>query len=114
VILDPVGATTFAAEAARLREGGVYVPLNIGFGDAVRALTTRRAPRRVVIGVSGDTRDDLATIAGMVEAGTVRPVVDRVYPLDGIAEAHREVERRHRRGTIVVTLGGAQSSASSS
>jgi NADPH:quinone reductase-like Zn-dependent oxidoreductase len=113
-ILATAGAPTYAAEAARLREGGVYVPLNIGFGDAVRALTTRRAPRRVVIGVSGDTRDDLATVAQMVEAGTLRPLVDQVYPLERIAEAHREVERRHRRGTIVVTLGGAQSSASSS
>jgi NADPH:quinone reductase-like Zn-dependent oxidoreductase len=81
------------------------VPLNIGFGDAVRALTTRRAPRRVVFGVSGDTRDDLATVVQMVEAGTHRPLVDQVYPLERIAEAYREVERRHRRGTVVVTVG---------
>jgi NADPH:quinone reductase-like Zn-dependent oxidoreductase len=113
VIFDTVGATTFGGEAGRLREGGVYVPLNFGLREGLQALTTRRAARRVTIGVSGDSRADLEAVAGMVAAGRLRPVVDREYPLERIADAYRDVETRHRRGCVVVTVGEGQSVSSS-
>ncbi len=106
VILHTVGATNFAGEAGRLREGGVYVPLNFGLREMWQALRTRRAARRVVIGTSGDRRADLEEIAGMVAAGRLRPVVERAYPLERIVDAYRDVETRHRRGCVVVTMGG--------
>ncbi len=113
VILDTVGATTFSSETGRLREGGVYVPLNFGLREGWQALTTRRAARRVAIGVSGDSRADLEAVAGMVTEELLRPVVDRTYPLERIADAYRDVETRHRRGCVVVTMGEAQSASSS-
>ncbi len=113
VIFDTVGATTFGGEAGRLREGGVYVPLNFGLREGWQALTTRRGSRRVAIGVSGDSRADLETVAGMVADGRLRPVVDRTYPLERIADAYRDVETRHRRGCVVVTVGEGQSVSSS-
>jgi NADPH:quinone reductase-like Zn-dependent oxidoreductase len=113
VIFDTVGATTFRGEAGRLREGGVYVPLNFGLREGLQALTSRRASRRVAIGVSGDSRADLEAVAGMVAAGRLRAVVDRAYPLERIADAYRDVETRHRRGCVVVTVGAAQSVSSS-
>ena len=46
----------------------------------------------------------LARIKEYVEAGTVRPVLDRCYPLDEIAEAHRYVENGHKRGGVAITI----------
>jgi NADPH:quinone reductase-like Zn-dependent oxidoreductase len=48
---------------------------------------------------------DLAQLAELVDAGAITPVIDRVYPLERIAEAHRYVEADHKRGNVVVTVG---------
>ena len=50
----------------------------------------------------------LAAMKDLVEAGHIRPVVDRCYPLEDIAEAHRYVEQGHKRGGVAVTVGRRQ------
>lgn len=48
--------------------------------------------------------DDLRLLTELVESGRLVPVIDRRYPLDGIAEAHRYVEEGHKRGNVIITL----------
>jgi NADPH:quinone reductase-like Zn-dependent oxidoreductase len=50
--------------------------------------------------------EDLAYLRGLVEAGRLRPVVDRSFPLDQIVEAHRYAETGQKLGNIVVVIGG--------
>ena len=57
--------------------------------------------------MSDNTQDSLTTILGLIEAGVLRSVVDHVYPLSQIAEAHRHVEGRHKRGSVVITMQAA-------
>lgn len=47
---------------------------------------------------------DLAHLAELMESGAIDPVVDRVYPLEWIVEAHRYVEADHKRGNVVITV----------
>lgn len=49
-------------------------------------------------------RDDFLLLTGLAEAGALKPVIDREYPLERIADAHRYVEQRHKRGNVVVTI----------
>ena len=49
-------------------------------------------------------KDDLATLAGLMEAGKVTPVIDRTYKLSEAAEALRYLETGHARGKVVVTV----------
>jgi NADPH:quinone reductase-like Zn-dependent oxidoreductase len=58
-----------------------------------------------IVAVEGESNDaDLTTLATMIEAGDVTPVIDRVYPLAEAPEALRYVEVGHPKGKVVVTV----------
>jgi len=108
VVIDPVGKTSFAQASRVLRPDGIYVPIEFGVGDIFRALLHRKGPK-TSIGISTDSQADLDIVAGLLESGAIRPVIDGRYPLSRIHDAYRRVETRHKTGSVVVDVapGGA-------
>ena len=108
VIFDTLGITTFATARARLTDTGRYIcpvltlPL-LGAMLKTRLTGGRRALFTAVgLQPAGSLRANLDSLLAMVEAGTLSPVMDRIYPLADLIEAHRHMETGHKRGNVVV------------
>jgi NADPH:quinone reductase-like Zn-dependent oxidoreductase len=105
LIFDTVGVNTFAGCKDALSDAGIYLPLNSGLSEIGQALLTLRSSgKKVKYAISQNTRAGLETIVRLIESGVLRPVIDHVYPMRQIAEAHRHVETRHKRGSVIVTV----------
>ncbi|NUP08946.1 MAG: NAD(P)-dependent alcohol dehydrogenase [Polyangiaceae bacterium] len=106
LIFDTVGVTTFAGCKPALADAGTYLPLNASVRQLVQALFTSSGKgKKLKAGISSNSSESLETAVGLIEAGALRPVIDKVYPMTEIVEAHRRVDSRHKRGSVIVALG---------
>lgn len=111
VIFDAVGKSNFAQCRNALKPGGIYLTTVPSLGILVRMiLGADKAGKRGKLATTGlrptpDKRKDLLVLKAMLEAGTLRGVIDRRYPLAEIAEAHRYVEQGTKAGDVIITIG---------
>ncbi len=105
VIFDVVGNSSFADCLKSLSTGGRYLLANPKLSSMIRgAWVSRISPRRVEFGTSSKKIEDLVYLRGLIEAGSIRPVIDRSYPLEQVREAHRYVDAGKKKGNVVLTL----------
>ncbi|MEY8880437.1 NAD(P)-dependent alcohol dehydrogenase [Donghicola sp. XS_ASV15] len=105
VIFDCVGASSFATAQNVLKPSGLYVPLNFGVRELRQLMTQKKGGKRMKLHVNDDTAEDMQELTALMSEGKVTPVVDRVYDLIDVFEAHSRVQTRHARGTVVLSLG---------
>ncbi len=109
VIVDPVGKTKFANYRDALAPKGRHVFIEAGMREVWQSMVTPLMPGPTVLfGVADDSAAWLDEVNTMVEAGAIRPVIGHRFAMDEIVDAHRVVDRRRRRGAVVVDIVPSQ------
>jgi NADPH:quinone reductase-like Zn-dependent oxidoreductase len=108
VIFDMVpGKSSFACYKASLKPNGLYLAGAGGLeAFAQMAWTALTGGKKVKAGMAPDRREALVFLKELLEAGKIKSVIDRRYPLEQTAEAHRYADTGHKRGSVIITLIG--------
>jgi NADPH:quinone reductase-like Zn-dependent oxidoreductase len=110
IIFDTVGKRSFSECKGSLTDEGIYlatVPTPVIMLQAL--WTAKSGSKKVKFAATGlrsasEKIKDLVFLTELIEAGKIKPVIDRCYPLEQIADAHKYVEKGHKKGNVVITV----------
>ncbi len=110
IIFDTVGKSSFSRCKSSLKQRGIYLTTVAGLVDLLQVLWTSMVGSKkakfatAALRPESEMTKDLIFVRELMEAGKLKPVIDRSYPLEQIAEAHRYVEKGHKKGNVVITV----------
>lgn len=105
VIFDMVAGNSYSGCVNALTPNGRYLMANPRMIDMLRSvLTPMFSDKKVIFAFAGEKEEELLALKGMIEAGELKPVVDKVFPLAAAAEAHHRVEAEQRLGPVVIAV----------
>jgi NADPH:quinone reductase-like Zn-dependent oxidoreductase len=105
VVFDAVGKHSYRRSRHSLQPGGKFIPTDRFVNLFWAAWTWKLGETSVVFDIPPHYRkQDLLFLRELLETGKYRPVIDRSYPLDEVAEASRYVETQQKTGNVVLTV----------
>lgn len=110
IIFDTVGKTSFSRCKGSLKQNGIFLEAAIEVAILPQVLlTSMMGSKKAMIAATGmrsasERTKDLIFLKEIIEAGKIKPVLDRRYPLEQIVEAHRYVDKGHKKGNVVIIL----------
>jgi NADPH:quinone reductase-like Zn-dependent oxidoreductase len=107
VIFDAVGKRSFSQCKGSLTQTGIYLTTVPTLGIVFQMLrTSLMGSKKAKFTTAGllQNKDNLRFLKELIETGKLKAVIDRCYPLEQIAEAHKYVETGHKKGNVIMTM----------
>lgn len=105
LIFDILGKSSFSHCKDSLKPNGVYLLASFKSGDLLQMLwTSLFGKKKVICALSSENSGDLPYIKELIEAGTIKAVIDKRFALENTADAHRYIEGGKKKGHIIITV----------
>jgi NADPH:quinone reductase-like Zn-dependent oxidoreductase len=105
VILVAVDQCPFWVCNQHLNKEGIYLNVSAPVRSLFMLWTSLTGRKKIIVGEKpAESAQDLVFLKGLVEAGSLKPVIDRSYALDQVVEAHRYVDQGHKKGNVVLLV----------
>ena len=111
LIFDVLGKSSYSRCKGSLKENGRYLLASFKTKQLLQMLwTSMSGSQKVICALAPGSAADLLSVKELIEAGKIKAVIDRGFPMEKASEAHRYVETGHKKGHIVITMGDDQKS----
>ncbi len=104
LIFDILGKSSFSKCRNSLKKNGRYLLASFKMKQLLQMLwTSISGSKKVICALAPGGIEDLNAVKELIEAGKIKAVIDRCYPMEQAAEAHRYVEQGHKKGNVVIS-----------
>ena len=105
LIFDILGKSSFSRCQNSLKHNGRYLLASFKMKQLFQMLWTSMAgTKKVICAIATESVKDLNSVKELIETGKIKAIIDRRFPLEEAAEAHRYVEKGHKKGNVVITV----------
>jgi NADPH:quinone reductase-like Zn-dependent oxidoreductase len=105
LIYDILGRSSFSRCKNSLTDNGRYLLASFKTGDLLQMIKTKWSKgKKVICAMAREKPENLAKLKEMAEAGKIKSVIDKTFPLEAAAEAHRYVESGQKKGHVIITV----------
>lgn len=105
IIFNMVAYSRYSDFINIVKSKGRYIVGNPKLTDMMRSVVTSKfTDKKTIFSFAGEKKEELIALRGMIEAGKIRSIIDKVYSINQIVEAHQRVEAEHRIGITVLSF----------